>query len=172
MSDVSRVQIDILAYFDAHEVLAANQASKEYHAPWASPPLDTAGFEQWYGQMLTGPNLSFVIREATGKGIVGVVNISQIVWGVFRSAYLGYYGYAAFAGRGYMKEGLSLVVQRAFNDLRLHRLEANIQPDNVRSIGLVASLGFVKEGFSRSYLKIEGKWCDHERWAVVNAETN
>jgi ribosomal-protein-alanine N-acetyltransferase len=54
-----------------------------------------------------------------------------------------------------------------FGDLGLHRVEANIQPGNTRSIGLVQRLGFEKEGFSRRYLKVGGEWRDHERWALL-----
>lgn len=171
MNSASRVWIDRLKYSDAGEVLAVNNASKDFHTPWASPPIDMAGFELWYGQMLAGPNLSFVIRRLAKGEIVGIVNLSQIVWGVFRSAYLGYYGSAAFAEKGYMKEGLSLVVQHAFRDIGLHRLEANIQPANDASIKLVKSLDFTREGFSRDYLKIDGRWRDHERWVLVNEES-
>jgi ribosomal-protein-alanine N-acetyltransferase len=66
-----------------------------------------------------------------------------------------------------MKEGLAQVIEHAFNDMGLHRLEANIQPDNERSIRLVESLGFECEGYSPRYLKINGKWRDHERWAIL-----
>jgi len=51
--------------------------------------------------------------------------------------------------------------------LRLHRLEANIQPENVASIALARTCGFNKEGYSPAYLKIGGRWRDHERWAIV-----
>jgi ribosomal-protein-alanine N-acetyltransferase len=66
-----------------------------------------------------------------------------------------------------MTEGISLVLDHAFNRLRLHRVEANIQPDNVASIALVKRLGFTREGYSRRYLKIGGRWRDHERWAML-----
>jgi ribosomal-protein-alanine N-acetyltransferase len=66
-----------------------------------------------------------------------------------------------------MKEGLSLTLRVAFRKLRLHRLEANIQPGNARSRGLVKSLGFGLEGYSPRYLKIGGRWRDHERWAIL-----
>jgi|GEM_PF-6953184 L-amino acid N-acyltransferase YncA len=66
-----------------------------------------------------------------------------------------------------MTEGLSLVIDHAFNEMKLHRLEANIQPENEKSIRLVQRLGFVKEGYSRAYLRIGDEWKDHERWAVL-----
>jgi ribosomal-protein-alanine N-acetyltransferase len=90
--------------------------------------------------------------------------------GNFRSAYLGYYGAVSFAGRGFMTEGLSLVLDHAFSDLRLNRLEANIQPANARSIALAERIGFRKEGYSPNYLYIAGGWRDHERWAIAADE--
>ncbi len=65
-----------------------------------------------------------------------------------------------------MTEGLELVLREAFTTLKLHRIEANIQPGNAPSIALVARCGFVKEGFSERYLKVGGRWADHERWAI------
>jgi len=72
-----------------------------------------------------------------------------------------------FAGEGYMSEGLRLVARHAFGKLGLHRLEANIQPGNRASIRLVRGGGFRREGFSPRYLKIFGRWRDHERWALT-----
>ena len=102
--------------------------------------------------------------------MAGVYNISQIFYGHFRSAYLGYYAFAPFAGQGYMREGLQLVLRHAFGPLGLHRLEANIQPENAPSIALVAGAGFRLEGLSPRYLKIGGRWRDHERWAILAEE--
>jgi ribosomal-protein-alanine N-acetyltransferase len=102
-----------------------------------------------------------------GGELAGVVNLSEIVRGSFRSAYLGYYGFVPHTGRGYMKEAIRLVVGIAFRTLKLHRLEANIQPTNRASLALVRRLGFTKEGYSPRYLKIGGRWQDHERWAVL-----
>ena len=75
-------------------------------------------------------------------------------------------------GKGLMKRAMSCTVSRAFTDLGLHRLEANIQPGNSRSIGLVRSLGFRLEGYSPRYLKIGGEWRDHERYAITSEEWN
>ncbi len=94
-------------------------------------------------------------------------NLSQIFYGPFRSAYLSYYAFVPFARKGYMREGLEAVLTHAFVDLRLHRLEANIQPDNVASAALVRGAGFRLEGFSPRYLRIRGVWRDHDRWAIT-----
>jgi [ribosomal protein S5]-alanine N-acetyltransferase len=99
--------------------------------------------------------------------IVGVIEVTNIVRGPFRSAYLGSYAFAGFEHQGLMREGLRAVIRHAFTTLKLHRLEANIQPTNVASIALVRSCGFAKEGYSPRYLKVGGRWRDHERWAIL-----
>jgi len=96
-----------------------------------------------------------------------VVNVSNIVRGGLQSGYLGYGAFASHAGRGLMTEGLRAVLDAVFGELRLHRVEANIQPGNARSIALVRRLGFEKEGYSRRYLLIDGDWRDHERWTLL-----
>lgn len=96
--------------------------------------------------------------------IVGVVNISEIVRGAFLSAYLGYYAFRPYERQGLMTEGLRLVMRDAFRRLGLHRLETEVRPDNHASIRLVRRLGFRREGYSLRYLKIAGRWRDHERW--------
>ena len=80
---------------------------------------------------------------------------------------MGYYIGAEYAGNGYMTEAVQLMLRHAFRDLKLHRVEANIQPGNLASIALVTRAGFIREGYSRRYLKICGRWRDHERWAIL-----
>lgn len=69
-----------------------------------------------------------------------------------------------------MTEALRLMLEHAFKELRLHRVEANVQPQNVSSIALIKRAGFVREGYSRRYLKIGGRWRDHERWAILSED--
>jgi ribosomal-protein-alanine N-acetyltransferase len=66
-----------------------------------------------------------------------------------------------------MTEAMSLMLKYAFIHLKLHRLEANVQPDNAASVALIKRAGFIREGYSRRYLKIGGRWRDHERWAIL-----
>ncbi len=154
---------------DAAELIAANRDGVAYHAPWVSAFMDHDGFETWFARGVTGANVSLVAREGAGGALVGVINLNEIVMGVFRSAYLGYWGYPQTGGRGLMTDALREAVRYAFDEVGLHRVEANIQPGNVRSVALARRAGFTKEGFSPGYLFIDGAWRDHERWASIRA---
>ncbi len=112
-------------------------------------------------------NAYYLAHRRNDDAIVGFLNISEIVRGKLQSGYLGYGGVAEFAGRGYLTEALHLLLDEAFRQLRLHRLEANIQPGNTASIALARRCGFELEGLSPRYLKIGGRWRDHERWAIT-----
>jgi ribosomal-protein-alanine N-acetyltransferase len=146
--------------------LDAARRSRRLHHPWSSPPTTAARFRRYVEGSRRGWDSATFVFSAS-KELVGVVNISEGVWGPFRSAYLGYFAFAPHEGRGYMTAGLAAVVNAAFRTLRLHRLEANIQTGNRASIALVKRLGFRKEGYSERYLKIGGRWRDHERWAIT-----
>lgn len=146
---------------DLSSVKALYQRSASIHFPWTSAPKN---FEAYLAQ----EGRYFLCLEETGE-IVGTFNVSNIVRDYFQSAYLGYEVFFPYQGKGLMRKGLDLFIHEAFNSLNLHRLEANIQPENHTSIKLVSMAGFVKEGFSKNYLNIGGEgWKDHERWALVN----
>ncbi len=142
------------------------RASRRLHRPWISPPTSPEEFSILLSRCRDA-SFEFMLACRPGDGaIVGYFDVSQIVRGPLQSAYLGYGGVAGFDGRGYMSAALRLVLARAFGELGLHRLEANIQPGNEPSLALVRRAGFVREGFSERYLKIGGRWRDHERWAI------
>ncbi len=167
---MARVHIAPLTAADEREFLAMTGAGRRHHRPWTHPPTDAAGFAALLGRGERDDTVPLLVRRDEDDAIVGAFVISQIFHGSFRSAYLGYYGSAEQAGRGYMGEGLALVLDHAFGPLRLHRIEANIQPGNVASLALVRRAGFRREGFSPRYLKIAGRWRDHERWAILAEE--
>jgi ribosomal-protein-alanine N-acetyltransferase len=110
--------------------------------------------------------LFFACRCDDGA-IAGAINLSEIIRGPFQNAFVGYFMGAAFAGRGYMTEALGLVLKHGFRHLKLHRIEANLQPGNSASRALVRRAGFRLEGYSPRFLKIAGRWRDHERWAIT-----
>jgi [ribosomal protein S5]-alanine N-acetyltransferase len=99
--------------------------------------------------------------------ILGAVNVNEIIRGPAQSAFLGYWIGAPYARQGYMTEALQLALRHAFATLRLHRVEANIMPINRASMALVKQAGFRREGHSVGYLKIAGRWENHERWALL-----
>ncbi len=163
----SRIALRAPEGSDAPVFLAAVAASRALHGRWVSPPADAAAFAAYLERMrCAGQQAHLILRRDDGS-LVGVVNLSHIVMGALRSAYLGYYAFAPNAGQGLMSEGLQAVCRHAFRVLKLHRVEANIQPDNLASLALARRCGFQKEGFSPRYLKIKGRWRDHERWALL-----
>jgi [ribosomal protein S5]-alanine N-acetyltransferase len=155
---------------DEQEFVALVASSRRLLGRWVSPPADAQRFAAYlrHSQESTFEALLLVRRE--DQALLGAVNLSEIVRGVFLSAYLDYWIGAPFARQGYMREGLGLALDHAFKTLRLHRLEANIQPANTASKKLVEGLGFRLEGFSPRYLKIGGRWRDHERWAILKED--
>ncbi|MCR9277415.1 MAG: GNAT family N-acetyltransferase [Pseudomonadaceae bacterium] len=157
---------------DESELIATNRASRALHAQWISPPVDRVGFQHYLDRIRRSDHIGKIIRRRADHALIGVVNINNIVRGSFLSASLGYYANAELNGRGYMRVGLKRVVEHAFIDLRLHRLEANIQSANLPSIALVKALGFQFEGISPAYLFIDGAWRDHERWTLIDARTS
>jgi len=154
---------------DQKEFLALARASRELHQPWVAAPSTPAQFRGYVARMSKPENAAFLVCASGSGQIVGVINLTNVVLGAFRSGYLGYYAFSGFERQRFMRHGLCAVVRHAFAKLKLHRLEANIQPGNVASIALVKACGFTQEGYSPRYLKIGGRWRDHERWAILSS---
>jgi ribosomal-protein-alanine N-acetyltransferase len=103
--------------------------------------------------------------------LAGQVTIDNIVRGAMRSGHLGYWIDRSVAGRGMASLAVALVCDHAFSAVGLHRLQADIRPENLRSQRLVERLGFHREGLLRRYLDIDGDWRDHVSYALL-AEDN
>ena len=155
---------------DREAFLAAVRESRRLHRPWTYPPDTSEGFDAILRRAEIPTERVYLICRQEDGALVGVGNLGQIFLGDFRSAYLGYFGFAPYDGLGYMAEGVALVLRAAFEDVGLHRVEANVQPDNVRSIALLERQGFRREGYSPRYLKIGGRWRDHVRYAILADE--
>lgn len=153
----------------AAEFVAAVRRSRRLHGRWVRPPSTPAAYRAYVRRLRRPTHEGYLICLRDSNELVGVANISEIVRGALWSGYLGYYAFRPYERRGLMTEGLGLVVRDAFRRLGLHRLEANVQPENHASIRLARRLGFRREGYSPRYLKIQGRWRDHERWALLAA---
>ena len=162
-----RVRISVPAPDDGPAFIRAMSGSRALHHPWVTAPASQDSWNHYLARLERDNEAGFLVRRIRDQAICGVVNLNIITYEALCSAYLSYYAVADLAGRGYMKEGLQHVIDHAFGTMGLHRLEANIQPGNEPSIGLVRSLGFECEGFSPRFLKINGQWRDHERWALL-----
>ncbi len=162
-----RVRLALPQESDGPELIALHRASRDFYRGLTYPPATPEAFARYLERCRQPSYVGLLLRRRADAAIVGSLNLSEIVRGIFQSAYLGYQIGAPFARQGYMTEGLRLVLHYAFVRLKLHRLEANIQPENRPSLALAARLGFTREGLSRRYLKIGGRWRDHERWAIL-----
>ena len=142
-------------------------ASEDLHEPWISDIATDEYFDRLLARVAHDRYDANLVCLADGGAIVGCFNITEIVRGAFQSAFLSYAAVEGHHGQGLMSEGLQLVLRRAFLELELHRLEANIQPGNSHSIALVRRAGFECEGSSRRYLKLGGEWRDHQHWVML-----
>jgi [ribosomal protein S5]-alanine N-acetyltransferase len=155
---------------DAAEFTALSQTSAAFHRNLVNPPKDEKAFAAFVERNAARENEFLLVCRNADRRIAGTVNLSQIFRLAFQNCYLGYYLFAPFTGTGLMTEAVGLALRHAFLNLRLHRVEANVQPENTASLNVLRRCGFTKEGFSRKYLKIGGRWRDHERWAILKED--
>ena len=149
-----------------------------HFAPWDPPlPPDHAAPERIAQALAEGAEafaagraLRWWLQLADEPGrVVGQVHLSSLVRGAFQSCHLGYALDADCQGRGLMHEALRRVVDEAFSPrLNLHRIQAAVRPENLRSLAVLARLGFEDIGLARSYLFIDGAWRDHRLFALTN----
>jgi ribosomal-protein-alanine N-acetyltransferase len=166
--DPGRVTLRLVTAADQDEFLGLAAASAGLHHPWMALAATPQEFQAYLRRFdhVTAEGLLVCLR-GTGA-IAGVAHINNIIRGRFQNGSLSYAAFAPVAGQGYMSEGLGLVLRYAFERLRLHRLDAQIQPGNHASLRLVRRLGFRNEGYSPQLLFIDGAWRDHERWAITS----
>jgi ribosomal-protein-alanine N-acetyltransferase len=150
--------------------MAAARESRKLHGQWTNAPATRDRFDIFVKRFVArepASHAGYLALLHEDDSLVGVFNFSEMVRGAFQSTYLGYYAFAARAGRGYMTEGMALALDVAFRKQKLHRVEVNIQPTNSRSLALAERIGFSREGYSPRYVKIAGRWRDHVRYAML-----
>ena len=156
--------------------------NQDHLAPWEPRRSEEFLTQAWWERQLdanrtefekgSGVRLVLVARDDVLGPVLGVANLSNIVRGTLQACHLGYSLDREHEGRGLMQEALEALVNYAFEGLQLHRVMANYQPENVRSGRLLERLGFVREGYARDYLHIDGAWRDHVLTALVRDDTH
>lgn len=170
-----RISLRLPARGDFHEWAGLRSASRGFLEPWeprwAPDELERSAWRQrlarYREDYAAGHALPFFLFENSGGKLVGGITLGNIRHGVAQSGQIGYWIGERYAGRGFMQEGLRLLVAHAFDTLRLHRIEAACIPDNQRSIRVLEKAGFQREGLLRSYLRINGIWQDHYLYALI-----
>jgi ribosomal-protein-alanine N-acetyltransferase len=158
---------------DRREFVLLRRANRAFLKPWEPAPIDgsdpfgDAAFTRLLRAARTPRSRRLLVCLVETGEILGQISLSEIVGDPFRSCYLGYWIGKRFARRGYMTEALRLGLWHAFRDLMLHRVEANIVPENAASVALARRCGLRREGYSPRLLRINGRWRDHERWALT-----
>jgi len=165
----SAVALRPLKLSDEAEFLFNSTASKKLHKSWVIVPTTKKQFKEYVEEMNSDANKAFAVVNLQTNAIVGVVELRDIFMFDFKNSYITYYAFHQHLRKGFMKLGVLQAIAVAFKRLKLHRLEANIQPENKASIALAKSCGFKKEGFSPKFIKKGGQWKDHERWALLSA---
>ncbi|MFC7441498.1 GNAT family N-acetyltransferase [Laceyella putida] len=124
--------------------------------------------EQALKKAKEGQTYAFGIFLKETDELIGDITLAQILRGNFESCYTGFALDQKHNGRGYTTEALKLIVKFAFEELKLHRIEAHAMPENLGSIRVLEKAGFKKEGIARKNVKINGKWEDHQIMAIIN----
>lgn len=162
----------------AAKVLEYFVRNKEHLAPW-SPPRPAPFFTETYwantlqknlASLTEGMSARFFIVSGKEETILGACNLSDIIRGAFQACHLGYSVDKDAQGQGIMGEALELIIEYAFGELDLHRIEANYLPSNERSAKLLQRRGFEINGSARDYLFIGGAWRDHVLTSLTNAD--
>ncbi|MEY4386723.1 MAG: hypothetical protein RLY20_2006 [Verrucomicrobiota bacterium] len=152
---------------DFREFAAMSKASRAAFRTLATTHFTRQRFAEWIGNWKRDDARTFLICRQPDGVIVGSMGLFNIVRRQVKTSFIGYSVGAAHQRQGYATEALQLVLRFAFRKLRLHRVEASIQPRNKPSRALVKRAGFQCEGLSQRLVKIGGRWRDHERWAIL-----
>lgn len=145
--------------------------NREWLSPWEAtiPPISSESYKELpsYYEMVRilnhearhGRSLSFALWSE--KNLIGQISLGGIIYGAMRGGHIGYWIDRNFANRGYTTRAVELLTQYAFDELKLHRIEINLRPENASSRRVAEKAGFILEGERPRYLHIDGQWRDH-----------
>jgi [ribosomal protein S5]-alanine N-acetyltransferase len=165
---------------DYNEWASLREASRAFLTPWEptwpADDLTRSSFRRrirrYAEDLRTDQGYAFLIVRNTDGVLVGGLTLANIRRGVAQAGSLGYWMGLPYVRGSYMTAGVRAVIPFAFTTLRLHRLEAACIPTNAGSIRLLEKTGFVREGYAREYLCINGMWQDHLLYARLQSVAN
>jgi ribosomal-protein-alanine N-acetyltransferase len=154
---------------------ASRGHTEPWEPAWAADELTKGAYrrrlERYHQDRQGGGGYPFFVFNARDNVLLGACNLNNVRRGVLQSADIGYWIGSPFTRKGYTRAAVRRVLAYAFDDLGLHRVEAACRPENIASSTLLKSIGFQLEGHSREFLNIAGKWCDHDRYALITGDT-
>ncbi|HLT24478.1 MAG TPA: GNAT family N-acetyltransferase [Ignavibacteria bacterium] len=179
--ETERLVIKLLDESFSKQVLEYHTRNKDFFRPYVSDPAPAFFTDLFTKRMLRkyvrefteGLSLKLYLFEKSDTGlnrVIGDIGFTQIVREPFLSCFLGYKIDEEENGKGYASEALKVCIDYVFNVMKLHRIEANIVPGNLPSIKLVGKLGFINEGLSKKYLRLNGVWQDHLHYVLLNPQ--
>lgn len=175
--NTERLALNILHPNDAEKVLAFYEENREHFEPWEPDrdmnfytlPYQRLSLSIEYNLMQQSKLLRYwVTLPDNPETLIGSINFYNIVKGSYYTCQLGYKFDQKFNGKGFAFESVKACMDILFEEQKLHRVEANIMPSNLRSIHLIQKLGFIYEGLSKANIKINHSWEDHIRYAYIN----
>ena len=154
---------------DHTEWAALREQSRAFLTPWEptwpADDLSRSAFRRrirrYAEDLRADQSYAFLIIRSADNRLVGGLTLANIRRGVAQAGSLGYWMGVPYVRQGYMTAAVRAIIPFAFATLRLHRLEAACIPTNMASIRLLENTGFVREGYARDYLCINGMWQDH-----------
>lgn len=174
--DTARTSLLVLQAENSHLLQAFHADNHAHLRPWE--PDRSADFyssqafrrlgEKAHSAFLDGTALNLIAVHRSSQTMVAGCNFTNIVRGPLLGCHMGYSVAKAFEGQGLMREVAQAAIAYVFDVMGLHRVMANHAPANLRSERLLQHLGFEREGYARSYLRIDGAWQDMVLNALVN----
>jgi ribosomal-protein-alanine N-acetyltransferase len=171
----NRVYLRFPVQRDWRNWAALRAESRDFLAPWeptwAYDALTRGAFRRrlkmYKTEMRQGATYSFLIFRRIDDVLLGGITLSNLRRGVAQSATLGYWIGVPHGNQGYMTDSLAAILEFAFSRIGLHRIEAACLPANEASRRLLLRSGFREEGYAREYLRISGRWQDHQLFAIL-----
>ncbi|MFN7249799.1 MAG: GNAT family N-acetyltransferase [Anaerobacillus sp.] len=161
---------------DADDLLQFQLTNKEFFERFSMMRPDSfyslehqrSLISKWKYNIENDTEYQFGIFQRDTSKLIGIISLFQVIRGSLQSCFIGYFIDKDHNGKGFATEAVNLIVNYAFEKLKLHRIEAGVMPHNIGSIRVLEKTGFHKEGIALKNVKINGKWEDHQVLAIIN----